>query len=213
MLEQPRDRDLALGERVGDAGEHAGPVVDREVEVERRAVLAVREPRQVAPDRVVLQEAGAHRPDHARHVGDHGGGRLDAAGAGPLERDLADRVALEHHGVERALDRRERMVAVDERRADAHVDLAVEQPRRADEPDHHVELARGGDVERRDRVDPDHLDVGEREARVEGDRREDRHLRRRVGAGDVVGRVGLGEAARLGLARAPRRRSSRPPSR
>ena len=47
------------------------------------------------------------------------------------------------------------MVAVDERRADANVDLAVHEARGADEADHHLELARGGDVERVDRVDPD----------------------------------------------------------
>ena len=46
------------------------------------------------------------------------------------------------------------MVAVDERRADAHVDVAVDEPRGADEPDHHLELARGGDVERVDRSIP-----------------------------------------------------------
>ena len=132
---------------------------------------------------------------------------------GPLERDLADRVALEHHGVEGALDRGQRMVAVDERRRDADVDLAVEQPCSADEPDHHVELACRGDVERRDLVDPDHLDVVEREARVERDRREDRHLRRCVGARHVSGRVGLGEPARLRLGAAPPRRWPRPPSR
>ena len=127
------------------------------------------------------------------------------AGAGALERDLADRVALEHDRVERALDRGERVVAVDERRADADVDLAVDEPRRADEPDHHLELARGGDVERVDPVDADDLDVGELVARVEGDRGEDRHLRRGVRAGDVVGRVGLGEAASPARRPAPRR--------
>ncbi len=94
----------------------------------------------------------------------------------------------------------QRMVAVDERRPDAHVDPAVDEPRGADQPDHHLELAGRGDVERVDLVDPDRLDVGELEARVEGDGREDRHLRRGVGAGDVVGRVGLGEAATLRLA-------------
>ena len=105
------------------------------------------------------------------------------------------------------------MVPVDERRADAHVDVPVDQARRADEPDHHLELARRGDVERVDPVDADDLDVGERVARVERDRREDRHLRGRVRARDVVGRVGLGEAALLrvrerlgvGLARPPSR--------
>ena len=74
-------------------------------------------------------------PMHADHVGDDRGGGLDAAGAGALERDLADRVALEHDRVERALDRGERMVAVDERRMDADVDVAVDERRRADQPD------------------------------------------------------------------------------
>ena len=82
----------------------------------------------------------------ADHVGDDRGGGLDAARARPLERDLADRVALEHHGVERALDRGERVVAVDERRADADVELLVDERRRADEPHDHLELARGRDV-------------------------------------------------------------------
>ncbi len=46
------------------------------------------------------------------------------------------------------------MVAVDERRADADVDVPVDEPGGADEADHHVELARGGDVERVDRSIP-----------------------------------------------------------
>ena len=43
---------------------------------------------------------------------------------GAFEHDLADRVPLQHHGVEGALDRRERMMPVDERGADADVDRA-----------------------------------------------------------------------------------------
>ena len=98
------------------------------------------------------------------------------------------------------VDLGERMLPVDERRADAHVDVAVDEPRRADEADHHLELARGGDVERVDRRRSRRTSTSASSyARVERDRREDRHLRRRVGAGDVVGRVGLGEAARLRL--------------
>ena len=50
-------------------------------------------------------------PTIGDHVGDDGRRRLDPACAGALERDLADRVALQHDGVERALDRRERVVA------------------------------------------------------------------------------------------------------
>ena len=82
------------------------------------------------------------RADDAHHVGDHRRGGLDPACARPGERDLADRVPLEHDGVERALDRRERMMAVDERGPNADVDALVDQRRRADEPDDHVELAR-----------------------------------------------------------------------
>ena len=54
-------------------------------------------------------------------------------------------------------------------------------------------------MQRRDPLDPLVVDVGERDARAECHRRQDRHLRRRVGALDVVARVGLGVAARLRL--------------
>ncbi len=96
---------------------------------------------------------------------------------------------------------------------DAHVVAAVDEPGGADEADHHLELARGGDVERVDLVDAAVLDVVERDAGVEGDGGEDRHLRRGVGAGDVVGRVGLGVAARLRVGERLVRRSCRLPSR
>src|SRR5204863_247018 len=83
----------------GDDGEHARPVGDLEVDVERRDDVAVAEPLELAPAGVVLQEAGAARADHADHVGDDRRGRLEPAGARPLERDLADRVALQHDRV------------------------------------------------------------------------------------------------------------------
>ena len=44
---------------------------------------------------------------------------------------------------------------------------------------------------------PAPVDVGERDPRAEGDRREDRHLRGGVRSRDVVGRIRLGEAAPL----------------
>ena len=46
-------------------------------------------------------------------------------------------------------------------------------------------------------VMPVYVDVGEADARVEGDRREDRHLGGGIRARDVVGRIGLGVTARL----------------
>ena len=52
----------------------------------------------------------------------------------------------------------------------------------------------GGDV-----LDALVADVVEVHRRVEGQPREDRHLRRRVLAVDVLGRVGLGVAELLGL--------------
>ena len=88
------------------------------------------------------------RADDADHVRDDGGRGLDPAGARAFERDLADRVALEHDRVERALDRRERVVPVDERRADAHVELCrprASPRRRAGRPSR--ARAPGGDVE------------------------------------------------------------------
>src|SRR5207302_10625264 len=61
-----------------------------------RAALAVRQQRQLAPAGVVLKEAGAHRADYARHVRDDRRRGLEPAGARSLERDLPDRVALQH---------------------------------------------------------------------------------------------------------------------
>ena len=113
---------LVGGEALSHLGEHARPVVDLDVNVVRRDHVARRQPLQLAPAGVVLQEPGALRADHADHVRDDRGSRLEPAGTRPLERDLPDRVALEHHGVERPLDAGKRMVPVDERRPDAHVE-------------------------------------------------------------------------------------------
>ena len=118
---------------------------------------------------------------------------------GPFERDLADRVALQHDGVERALDGGERVVAVDERRPDANVDAVADERRAPDQLHVHVERPRRRDVVERDALDPLDLDPVERHARAERDRREDRGLRRGVEAADVLRRIGLGEAEPLRL--------------
>src|SRR6266508_1084136 len=197
VLHEARDRDLVLGESLRDVREDAGLVRDLDADVERRAQVAARESLELAPAGVVLQEAGAGRADDRDHVGDDRGGRLEPARAGSLERDLANRVALQHHGVERPLDRRERMVAVDERRLDAHVELSVDERRRPHEAHGHLQLARGAHVLLRDALDSVELDVVERRARAERDGREDGHLRCGVGAVHVLGRVRLGEAEAL----------------
>ena len=199
LLDELGDGDALGRELLRDAREHAGAILDLEPQVEGRRELARRQPLEVAPDGVVLEESGAGRADDGDHVGDDRRRRLDAAGAGPLERDLADRVALQHHRVECALDRGERVVAVDERRADAHVDAVADEARPPDQLHVHVERARGGDVVERDALDPLDLDPVERHAGAERDRRQDRGLRGRVEPADVLGRIGLGEAEPLRL--------------
>ena len=136
-----------------------------------------------------------------------------AAGARALERDLADRVALEHDRVERALDRRR--AGGGGRRATGRRGRRPRpssERRRADEPHHHVQ----SHAPRRRApgviaLDPDVVDVVERDARAERDGREDRHLRSGVRAGDVLGRIRLG-VARAAAPRRARRRSVSPAS-
>ena len=89
------------------------------------------------------------------------------------------------------------MAVVEERRVHADRELAVDALGGADELQPEAELARvlhvvGGDV--LDALVGDLVDV---HRRVERQPREDRHLRRGVLAGDVVGRVGLGVAEPL----------------
>ena len=68
------------------------------------------------------------------------------SGAGALECDLPDGVTLEHDRVESAFDRCERMVSVDERRVDAHVQPPVDERRRPDEADGHAHLSGSGEA-------------------------------------------------------------------
>ena len=82
---------------------------------------------------------------------------------------------------------------------DAHVDAIADERRPPDQLDVHVERPRGRDVVERDALDPLDLDPLERDARAEGDRREDRRLRGCVEPADVLRRVGLGEAESLRL--------------
>ena len=81
---------------------------------------------------------------------------------GPFERDLPNRVSLEHHGVERAFDGSQRMVAVDECRADTHVDPVADEARSPDQLDVHVERAGRGDVVERHALDSFDVDPVER---------------------------------------------------
>ena len=92
---------------------------------------------------------------------------------------------------------RERVAAVQEAGEDADADPAVAKLGDAEQLQREAELLRVGEVVGLDLGDPLVGDVVERDRRVEGEPGEDRHLRRRVGAADVVGRVGLGVAELL----------------
>ena len=67
----------------------------------------------------MLQEPGAAGADHRQQVADDRGGGLLAAGAGADQDHLADRLASQHDRVERALDRRQRMVVGEQARVHA----------------------------------------------------------------------------------------------
>ena len=91
------------------------------------------------------------------------------------------------------------MRALHERRLHAHVDRLVRERGDADEPHDHAEVGGGRDMCRLDLGDAARLDLVDRDARAERDRRENRHLRGRVGAVDVVARIRLRVAERLRL--------------
>ena len=107
--------------------------------------------------------------------------------------------------------RRERVAGVEERRVHAHASAAVDALGGPDQLQPEAEVARVLDVVGGDVLDALVADVVEVDRRVERQPGEDRHLRRGVLAGDVVGRVGLGVAEplrvgqRVGVGRRPSR--------
>ena len=87
---------------------------------------------------------------------------------------------------------------VEEAREDADADPAVAALGDAEQLEREAELLRVGEVVGLDLVIPSNATSSSADRRVEGEPREDRHLRRGVGAADVVGGVGLGVAELLG---------------
>src|SRR6478752_2512766 len=63
LLDEPRDGDAFCRELVRKALEDARAVVDREPQVPGRGEVAGREPLELPPDGIVLEEARAARPD------------------------------------------------------------------------------------------------------------------------------------------------------
>ena len=79
-----------------------------------------------------------------------------------VENQLCDLVAELHPELHFSLDRGQRMVAVDERWTHADVEPFVHERRGADQPHHHLELARCDDLELRHLLDPAVVDIVER---------------------------------------------------
>ena len=94
-------------------------------------------------------------------------------------------------------DRRQRVAAVEKAGKDADADAAVAKLGDAEQLQREAELLRVGEVVGLDLADALVGDVVEVDRRVESQPGEDRHLRRGVGAADVVGRIGLGVAELL----------------
>ena len=88
---------------------------------------------------------------------------------------------------------------VEEAGEDPDADPAVAALGDPEQLQREAELLGVGEVVGLDRLDPLVGDLVEADRRAEGEPREDRHLRRGVGAVDVLGRVGLGVAELLGL--------------
>ena len=138
-------------------------------------------------------------------VGDHRRRRRLGARALAVVERRADRIALHHHRVHRALDVGDQAPRRNQRGMDAQLDAAgTARARRAplgdrEQLDPVAELLGVGDVGRL-QVD-DALDVRLRELHrnAERDRADDRRLVRGVDAGDVERRVGLGVAEPLRL--------------
>ena len=209
------DADAVVGEHAGDGVQHAGLVGDLEAEevlgrglVDRAdAGLGERAERAV---RALGQVDGG-----VDHVAEHGAGGRPAAGAAAVEHQLADRVALDEHGVEALAHAGQRVVHRHHRRVHAHGDLAagVVELGDGEQLDDVAEPAGDVDVGGRDVADALVVDVAGDDLGAEGDRGDDRRLGAGVEALDVGGRVALGEpeplrlGERLAVGRRPPRSS------
>ena len=133
------------------------------------------------------------------------GGRLAPAGAGAVEHERASRCGLDVDSVVSAAHARERMLAVDEGRVDAHRDrlavrpLAGELLARRQELDDVAGVLRVLDRGGVDRSDTLTVHGLERHVGVEGEAGEDGRLLRGVVPLDIGRRIRLGVPERLGV--------------
>ncbi len=147
LLAHGLDRDVVLGERLRDRGEHAGLVVDVDLHVVAGLGLAHRQHPQVGVRRLaraadVVEPVAGDRDEVAEH---RARGRR-AAGAGAVEHQLAGRLALDEHRVVGLADAGQRVAPRDHRRVHAGRDGravgAVLERADREQLDHAAHLAR-----------------------------------------------------------------------
>ena len=192
------NRHAVFAERRRDRAEHAGTIGHLGEEVELRRDVVDR------ADGLARQGAdrGALPPFHevlrgVDEVAEHRRCRRCATGAASVEHQLADRVSLDEHRVERVAYRRERMQLRHHRGVNPHRDLTVDLLRNCEELHDVTEVARRRDVVGRYAGDALAIHVGGDDARPEGNGGDDRSLGRRVVALDVGSGIRLGEPERL----------------
>ena len=123
------DRDVVVAEDVGHGGQHAGAVGHVHAEVEGRPQVVLRHDRGAGALRRRRGRAGQQVARGVDEVAEHGARGRPAAGAAPVEHELAAHRALDEDGVERAAHRGQGMGLRDHGRVDPDGDLraAVDQ--------------------------------------------------------------------------------------
>ena len=203
LLAQRLDADVVLGEHRGDGGQDAGLVGEVEGDVVARRRLLHRQHRKGSVGRLTRAVATAHAVAGDRDdVADHCACRRCTTGAWAVEHQLASGVRLDEDCVVGVPNRCERVVARHHRRMHAHVDAAaVDGPLGDGQQLDDVPGVLGGrDDLGGDVGDALAVDVGQRDARVEGKAGDDGGLGSRVMAFDIgrgVRLLGVPELLRL----------------
>ena len=189
-----------VGERIGHGGKHAGLVVHVDGDVIAGAGL----PHRLHPAIRVRRLAGAAGvgetvAGHRHQVAQHGARRGRTTRPGTVEHQLTGGLGLDEDGVEGAADAGQGVAARDHRRVHPRRDPVAAELADGEQLDDRPHLARGLHVGGGDLRDALAIDVGGRDAGVEGQAGQDRGLGGGVEALHVGRRVRLGVAQLLGL--------------
>ncbi len=202
------DGNMVLPQHAGDVREHAGPVYDREAQVEfaldrldrRDAHALLRRAQRHEHSFMAALVDGAGQADH---VADHAGGGRFRAGALADEQDGAGGLRGDEDGVELVLDRGERMRLGDERRMDARLDAGAGMLEDGQRTQDVAELLlRLGEVFALDAADALAMHLRRRQPLAQRQRAEDGEFLRRVMPVNVQAGVRLAQALAARLVRA-----------